>query len=457
MSWRQSTKQQLRQKESSSSDALRRYDSQAVVTTMNMVSLEGWVPSTAAVMRPEDCQTLIRCQLTRTDGETQSLGTAMVKVPVPLPSTGDIMSFKAHAARILNANNTLFESCHEVREAMLKHVKGLHSDAENDIGIGSLEGEGVFLEEAVPSQVASNLVFHQRFTNSKRLGAWEVKSRIGACKVSARSLVRGKDSSELDWSSQAKAVQACMRFMEQNNLGITRHVIQAKQGATGYVLDMVFMPACNSCLDGLCVNVAKMAGNETPSDWEEGLSSIPGKFIDTDHGCKRYDIVANQTGAIMRQAKKVTMKHIENQIMREMLRKRTVQSDACKRLTAQHKGKYIKSEITMQQLNSELRAELTPEEMAETSAWMSHALSRRAPAMRCIRGSMVKNHSKNALEVSTVTADIEMKFVFSSMCITHPFRSESIALELGNVWKIEGNTLTMMPPARDVAETAAST
>ena len=104
MSWRQSTKQQFRQKESSSSDALKRYDSQAVVTTINMVSQEGWVPSTTAAMKPEDCQTLIRCQLTKVESGTESLGTAMVKIPVPLPSVDDTMSFKAHASRILNAN-----------------------------------------------------------------------------------------------------------------------------------------------------------------------------------------------------------------------------------------------------------------------------------------------------------------------------------------------------------------
>lgn len=454
MSWRQSTKQQFRQKESSSADALRRYDSQAVVSTINMVAHEGWVPSTASTVQPEDCQTLIRCQLKRVDGGSESLGTAMVKLPVPLPSVHDVPSFKSHAGRILNANNTLFESCHEVREAMLKHVKNLHSDSKDELHLedsilDQAEKLPTFLEQKVPSSLMPNLVFQQDFTTSVRLGKWEVKSKIGTCRVSARSLVRGRNSSELDWSTQARAVRACTGFMDNHSVGLTRHIIQAKQGPVSYVLDMVYIPTCSNSQDALCVHVTKMAGNETPSDWEQGLYSVSGKHIDADHGIKRYDTVANETATIMRQAKKVSLKHLENQVMREILRKRTFQTDACKKLTAQHKGKYIKNEITMEQLNQELKAELTADERAETTAWITHALGRRTPAIRCIRGSMVKNHTKGAVEVSTITTDMEMKFVFTSVCQTPPFRGETIALELGNVWKIESHHVAIMPPVRE--------
>eukprot|EP00960_Hanusia_phi_P002648 77431-Hanusia_phi.AAC.7 len=147
----------------------------------------------------------------------------------------------------------------------------------------------------------------------------------------------------------------------------------------------------------------------------------------------------------MRHAKDISILHIRNQVMRELLRKRQGPlSEEARRLEQPHRGRYIKSEATMQQLQAELLAELTPEERLETEAWVQHALSCRSPVIQCVRGGVTKSYDPSGIELSTVSADMDLRYAFGAACRTPPFQGVSLSVEIGNTWKLEAHGLTLV-------------
>ena len=448
MSYRQSSKQVERHKHVGELDNLHRFESEAIVTTVNEIAEGGMQPRTR-MLGAEDCHTLIRSTLTLSgaDGCGRVLGSAMMKLPVGVPGRDDFASSAAMLSRLLAPGSSLFGEHDEARNAMQRHLRGVSSTegegVQTDVGgIQKTEGR----EEPVPHNLMGALIFAEVARAGDRFGPWDVHSKIGPCMVCARSMVRGNGSHELEWTAQARACKAVSGLMEKVGLDIVRHCITARRGAETYSLDSVFLPVGPTSNDALCCTVVKMAGGEVPAGWSTHVHAAEVSQIDARRGSNRYDLVCAQAANLLRHAKQVSAKHLENQVLREVLRMRPEPiSDEARRLTGKHNGAYLKSEAHLEQLNQELRREMTAAEVGEAEAWVGIALSRRRPYIRCVQGSMAKNYDPSGLEVSTVGAELNMKFSFSGPCVTEAFQGKSISVELGNRWRVEGHTIGLMP------------
>ncbi|EKX36180.1 hypothetical protein GUITHDRAFT_145991 [Guillardia theta CCMP2712] len=426
---RASSKQVERHKHVGELDNLHRFESEAIVTTLNEIAEGGMQPRTR-ILGADDCHTLVRSTLTLSgaDGCGRVLGSAMMKLPVGVPGRDDFASSGAMLSRLLAPGSSLFGEHEEVRSAMQRHLRGVSEGEE----IQKTEGR----EEPVPHNLMGALIFAEVARAGDRFGPWEVQSKIGPCLVCARSMVRGNGSHELEWAAQARACRAVSGLMERVGLDIVRHCITARRGAETYTLDSVLLPVGPSSNDALCCTVVKMAGGEVPAGWSTHVHTAELNQIDTRKGSNRYDLVCAQAANLLRHAKQVSAKHLENQVLREVLRMRPEPlSDEARRLTGKHNGAYLKSEVHLQQLNDELRREMTAAEVGEAEAWVGLAMSRRRPYIRCVQGSMAKNYDPSGLEVSTVGAELNMKFSFSAPCVTEAFQGRSIAVELGNRWR----------------------
>lgn len=439
MSYRQSSKQVERHKHVGELDNLHRFESEAIVTTVNEIAEGGMQPRTR-VLGADDCHTLVRTTLTLSgaDGCGRVLGSAMMKLPVGVPGRDDFASSGAVLSRLVAPGSSLFGEHDDVRIAMQRHLRQI-SEGE---GIEKTDGR----EEPVPNKLMGSLIFAETARAGDRFGPWEVQSRIGPCLVCARSMVRGNGSHELEWAAQARACKAVSGLMERVGLDIIRHCITARRGAETYTLDSVLLPVGPSSNDALCCTVVKMQGGEVPAGWSTHVHATEVNQIDTRKGSNRYDLVCGQAANLLRHAKQVSAKHLENQVLREVLRmRREPLSEEARRLTGKHNGVYLKSEAHLEQLNQELRREMTAAEVGEAEAWVGLALSRRRPYIRCVQGSMAKNYDPSGLEVSTVGAELNMKFSFSAPCLTDAFLGQSISVELGNRWRVEGHTIGLVP------------
>ncbi|EKX35674.1 hypothetical protein GUITHDRAFT_118165 [Guillardia theta CCMP2712] len=100
------------------------YESEAIAYTLN----------TYSQCRPSDhvlpldcgssCHTLVRSVLRRLEGQgvEHEHGSCELKTPGSPPVPTDLGSYIPPLHRILNANNSIFDSCYEVRMAMLRHA-----------------------------------------------------------------------------------------------------------------------------------------------------------------------------------------------------------------------------------------------------------------------------------------------------------------------------------------------
>eukprot|EP00960_Hanusia_phi_P002647 77431-Hanusia_phi.AAC.6 len=79
------------------------------------------------------------------------------------------------------------------------------------------------------------------FDEGDRVGGWELTSRIGPCRVCARNMVRGNGSSQLDWTTQARAAKAIAWGLREEGLEVSRHCITARRGREEYVLDALYL------------------------------------------------------------------------------------------------------------------------------------------------------------------------------------------------------------------------
>ena len=66
----------------------------------------------------------------------------------------------------------------------------------------------------------------------------------------------------------------------------------------------------------------KMAGGELPAGWSSHIHASEGALVDARKGSNRCDLACAQAGNLLRHAKQVSLKHLENQVMREVLRLR---------------------------------------------------------------------------------------------------------------------------------------
>eukprot|EP00960_Hanusia_phi_P057223 763500-Hanusia_phi.AAC.2 len=460
-------------------ESLQAFENDAVASTVNAVN-GGSMSERCSRVAAEDLHTLIRCTLTHTNSTSdegcdhEMLGTALVKLPVALPAGDDLMSFKSQISRVLAPSNSMFEGCHEVRAAMLKHVEGLEGELlgwGGDPEGGTAQGEDMGSEadgpmcdnldeaakargvkpregERLSTRLMPSMLFEDGARFSDRVNGWEMTSRLGPCHVCARTLIRGNGSSQLDWTTPARSARAVAWGLRESGVGISRHCITARRGGEEYVLDALYLPVSAGASEALCASVVKMVGapcNEAPGLWRRAFHTMPASAVDARTGSNRYDLVCAQTANLVKHARDVTIKHIQNQVMRDLLRRRKGPlSEEQRRLEQPARGRHIKSEATMQQFNNELAAELTPEEMAETNAWVEFALSCRMPLIQCVRGGVSKSYDPAGLELSTVSADLDVKYVFGAPCRTMPFQGQSISLELGNQWRMEAHGLTLV-------------
>ncbi|EKX38609.1 hypothetical protein GUITHDRAFT_115379 [Guillardia theta CCMP2712] len=169
MSYRQSSKQVERHKHVGELDNLHRFESEAIVTTVNEIAEGGLRPRTQ-LLDAADCHTLVRATLTLggvggggEDGAGTVLASAMMKVPVGVPSGADAATSAALLSKMLGPNSGLFAGHEDARTAMLRHLRGLFRGERKRTG-GSCEQE---YDESV-----RNLLYRRscQYTQGERSG-----------------------------------------------------------------------------------------------------------------------------------------------------------------------------------------------------------------------------------------------------------------------------------------------
>ncbi|EKX43362.1 hypothetical protein GUITHDRAFT_110782 [Guillardia theta CCMP2712] len=414
---------------------LQTFQNEAVATTINAVLKDGLLTPMRS-LKPSECQTLIKCVLSKEEPEAALIGTAMVKIPKGLPKGGDWCAYGSSASIVLSPCNTLFEDLQQLREAMLTHVRALHA---KDSKAERPEDHSP-VDERISSTLLPCSVFHGLSKVSDKVGGYQITSRFGSVLLSARDMVRCNAAPP---SSSGRRRHGPSRP--------SRRAWRSPASPRGQGRYLRAGPALHALPGGIVAGPGGQRGEDGGErrprgveQWDPRLAAE--RFIDDKHGTNRCDLVCGQAHALHSHARKITKIHVSNQVMREILRMRPEPlSDEARRLTAQHKGRYIKSESLMQTLNGELRKEMTKEELAEADAFVAKAYKRREPTVECVRGQVTKTYNPAGAEIATVSADFEMGYNTSLSCATPPFKGKSITLELGNCWKLESHVMTLIP------------
>ncbi|EKX32609.1 hypothetical protein GUITHDRAFT_121200 [Guillardia theta CCMP2712] len=215
---------------------LQTFQNEAVATTINAVLKDGLLTPMRS-LKPSECQTLIKCVLSKEEPEAALIGTAMVKIPKGLPKGGDWCAYGSSASIVLSPCNTLFEDLQQLREAMLTHVRALHA---KDSKAERPEDHSP-VDERISSTLLPCSVFHGLSKVSDKVGGYQITSRFGSVLLSARDM--------------AQAVKAVSKSMEESGLSTSRHCIRAKGKDGTYVLDLLYMPSPEGSSQALAASV----------------------------------------------------------------------------------------------------------------------------------------------------------------------------------------------------------
>lgn len=413
------------------------FENDAIVQTFNAYAQ---AEPSENVTRVERCDhhSLVKSQLKKlANGSESYVGSCEMKTPTKLPPcTDDPRGVLAgFMKRILHSYNTMFDDNGEVRSAMLGHVlRSADPTAEDD----ALE-EGRFAKCFLDCLHFGDMA---AFTDAHR--GWTFRSYIGTCEFSGREVARKNAGCELDWSRQADGFHSLRESMELAGVPVWRYLIVAAGAGGTFVLDTVCLPTSASLQHRLNVGVTRLKGSPDPAHWTGSTFAIRSEFFHPRHGSTPFNAVSLHCPDIMEHARRISLLHIGNQAMREILRMRAEPSEAVQKLVSPQRGKYLKSEARMAELDGLLKRELTAEERAEFDAWMGKALRYRQPQLACTRGSMTRNFIPQHIEASNIGASIQMGYGMSLKCQTPPFRGRSISLDLGNTWEIEHSNLTFL-------------
>ncbi|EKX53857.1 hypothetical protein GUITHDRAFT_132892 [Guillardia theta CCMP2712] len=423
--------------DSASAQKLRKFE-QKMITSIINEACHDTVNDDQVDLDPLECNTMVKYMLIQTCGDGEKIvGSDIVNLPLKFPQLR-IASIPSLAS-FINRRHDMFKRHRDLLEKLFEHddfARELSFDEETDATI---------VEQYVPNEMMRAMTFSCKRTVNQKIGRWSITSKIGTCQFSARQLIRSIRTEELDWSVQAAAIRAISACMASCGVACVRQCVELQASCGSFFrLEIMFSPRAPSPSHAMATSTVRMREAEETESSSSKLQAVNRSVIKTEGGCSRYDVVRSGASSLYTCAKKISTVHVENQVMREILRMRENQSEESGRLTMQHKGRYLKSETLLHTLNEELRIELTPLELREAECWIEACLSKHELKLSCFRAKMQSDYLQDVAQLSTVSADMVFTLHCAMPCITPAFHGREISLQLQNFWKLNLHTMIVL-------------
>eukprot|EP00960_Hanusia_phi_P030000 748322-Hanusia_phi.AAC.1 len=295
------------------------------------------------------------------------------------------------------------------------------------------------------TELMNDMSFSCKDAITWQVGKWMITSKVGYSEFAARSFVRSTCGDELDWTTQANAIHAISSYMSSCGLACLRHCIDLCTSCHDpYRLEILYFPCSPSSSHALSASVVQMRDADETGLGGSRLQIVNKQIIEAERGCTRHVMVRNSACSLHELAKRISTIHVENQIMREILRMREDLSEEAQLLTMKHYGRYLKSETLLRTLNEELRRVLTPQELNEAEAFMEKCMSDHELKISCFKGKLQNNYLQGVAQLSTISADMVLSLHCSMPCVTPAFKEREISLLLKNYWKLEMHTIILL-------------
>lgn len=383
-----------------------------------------------------------------------------MKVSKPVPSPTSISGDRQHLLQVLTPYNSLWDTLDDLKNAVIEHV----SKIKDELSKPTKNVNSEFSSEIkCPSSVFPNSMFVPLSTqNTLKNGDakdWEVRSQYGTLRLSAKSIAKLHSSTELDWTKQIDNVQSCTHALEADGIQIVRHKIIAKnvKGDT-YVMDNVYLPCSPNADHSLgifvvstgnlknhgaifkkvCENIDPKLVAEESLSYQRSYVSIPKNLFSDAHGSFRYDIVRLHTPKMLELLNDISKTHITSQVYKAILKLRPEgsMSESVKKLTAQQKGKWLRSLPLLKTYENLLKSELSKKELKLAKEWMEGAMRVNPNPIKCCDANMFKNAAKGNFEIGSINSEFDIRFNFEGS-----FDNKKLEVRVRNPWNVSSHGL----------------
>ncbi|EKX35193.1 hypothetical protein GUITHDRAFT_146690 [Guillardia theta CCMP2712] len=442
------------------------FENSSICETVNHV-IESGTGHDFNIIEAKDLHTLIKSTV-HSGGSNGNLtplkmiSSNEMKVSLPPPSGKSLSCDKQHLKQIMTPYNSLFDTLDELKNAVIDHISKIKEDwsksGKNKMG-SNLQNEGeVNIESKIPETLISGAMFTKLYslaTSKNGEGKdWDVKSQYGTYRLSAKAIAKMSTSTELDWSQHIENVKSWSRSLGKKGIDLVRHKMIAKnsKGDT-YVIDNLYLPYSpepNHSLAVISVDMGNLAGASSKKDVEDDSNlysvflSVPTEMFHKLHGSFRYELVRMHAPKVVEALGDVCNTHIRSQVYKGVLKMRpdSKMTESAKKLTAQQKGKWIKSASLLREYQKALETEMTEEERKLSNRFIDKALQTMSQKIKCIEGDMFKNISRGNYEIGSINSKYDMKFNFSHKvgdANASSYLQKELDLGLGNVWSLKSH------------------
>lgn len=444
--------------------SFKNFENSSICETVNKV-IEGGTGHDFKMVEAKDLHTLVKSTI-HSGGKGSNLtplkmiSSNEMKISLPPPASKGLGSDKQHLMQVMTPYNSLFDTLEDLKNAVMDHVSKMKDEWMKNKGDVS-DKVAVKVESKVPETLISGAMFTKLYSTKPRQVQnknWEIKSQYGTYRLSAKAIAKMSTSTELDWTQHIENVKSWSKSLEKKGVDLVRHKIIAKNLKSGetYVIDNLYLPyspEADHSLAILSVDMGNLSGSfsggarkEDASDLYSVFVSVPTDMFHKLHGSFRYELCRLHAPKIMEALVDVCNTHIRSQVYKGVLKMRpeSKQTDAVKKLTAQQKGKWIRSSSLLRTYLKSLEAELTAEERKLANKYIDQGLSKIGQSIKCVEGDMFKNISRGNYEIASVGSKYDMKFNFSSKLgdsKSSSYLQKDLELQLGNVWALKSHSI----------------
>lgn len=443
------------------------FEKGAIVETIGSVMKQG-IGHDFEVLEPKQLHTLVKSTLHLAGNQAnltplKFVSSSEMKVARGVPVAASMAGDRQHLLQVLTPYNSMWDTLEDLKNAIIEHVSKVKDEIlrPSHESQPNTQAEPKNTELKCPATVFPNAMFQAlgaQTTGRNGEGKdWEVRSQYGTLRLSAKSIARLHSSTELDWDRQIENVQACSQAMGDDGIQLVRHKLIARnvKGDT-YVLDNVYLP-CSPHADhslGIFVvttgnlrqqqRVTRTGVEGLPASVVEDAScnlkrsyvSIPKSLFHEVHGSFRYDIVRLHAPKMLEMMNDLANTHMVSQVYKAVLKLRPSLGESAKRLTAQQKGRWLRSPALLRTYHNLLKAELTPQELQQSEAWLAGAMRANPNTLKCSDASMFKNAAKGSFEIGSVSSEFDMRFNFEG-----EFGRRRLEVRLRNPWRLQSHGL----------------
>eukprot|EP00960_Hanusia_phi_P037885 753167-Hanusia_phi.AAC.3 len=385
-----------------------------------------------------------------------------MKVSLPPPSLSTGGCDKAHLRLVLTPYNSLFDTLDELKNVVMDHISKM-KDGWTKGAKGKDGGISSEIETKIPDTLISGAMFTKVMTFSSKVGSdvkWDVKSQYGTYRLSAKAIAKMCSSTELDWSQHIENVKSWGKALDKKSVSLVRHKMIAKNTAgETFVFDNLYLPYSpepDHSLAIVSVDVGNLAGLPRRDSREADKAgnlysvfiSVPSDMFHRLHGSFRYEMIRMHAPKMIEALNDVCHTHIRSQVYKGVLKMRNEKdmTEEAKKLTAQQKGKWIKSVALLREYQDSLGKELRSEERRVANQFIDRAMEKVSQKLRCVEGDMFKNISRGNYEIGSVASKFDMKFNFCSKVgdkKSPEYLQKEMDLQLGNVWSLKSHCLVV--------------